>query len=140
MTKKKGYKVPGKKIIEIRNDAEYIKNLFNLGKKVNMVKIIEFVLPTFLPDFEYVVLPEKTMGNDEARTYPDKYLMEMRSDVYEALTNGERRAQFTMAHELGHLVMHQKLAIMSAISQELMQNMKYTKIRNGKQIPLQQNF
>jgi Zn-dependent peptidase ImmA (M78 family) len=71
-----------------------------------MILFIEFVLPTFFPEFSYAVLPAEEMGDDEARTYPDKYLIEIREDVYYAATDGDRRAQFTLAHEVGHLVLH----------------------------------
>jgi len=78
-------------------------------KKINMVYLIEFILPKFLPDFSYEVLESGEMGIDEARTYPDKQLIFIRDDVYQKATSGDRRAQFTLAHELGHLVMHSGL-------------------------------
>jgi Zn-dependent peptidase ImmA (M78 family) len=105
--RKKGFKVPPLSTQKIREQAAYIRDVFKLGRnKVNMIRFIEFVLPTFFPEFSYAVLTKDEMGDDEARTYPDKYLIEIREDVYDAATDGDRRAQFTLAHEVGHLVLH----------------------------------
>jgi Zn-dependent peptidase ImmA (M78 family) len=32
--------------------------------------------------------------------------MQIRTDIYDAARNGDLRAQFTLAHELGHLILH----------------------------------
>jgi len=110
MSTKKGSKVPAKAIWQIRKDADYIRAVLGLkNKKINMVSLIEFILPKLLPGFSYEVIDESEMGIDEARTYPDKQLIYIRADIYNAVTNGDRRAQFTLAHELGHLVMHSNL-------------------------------
>lgn len=110
MKRKKGSRVPPKSTVNIREEARHIREVFKLGTNpVDMFKMIEFVLPVWLPNFYYTVLGKDIMGNDEARTYPDKSHMEIREDVYIAASNGDGRAQFTLAHELGHLVMHSNL-------------------------------
>lgn len=110
MVRKFGSKVPPKSTLNIRNDANSVRSILKLGsKKINMISLIEFILPKLLPDFSYEVLSADEMEGDEARTYPDKLLIYIREDVYYAATNGDRRAQFTLAHELGHLVMHSGL-------------------------------
>jgi Zn-dependent peptidase ImmA (M78 family) len=108
--RKMGSKVPGKQIVQIRNEANCIRNALGIKKeKINMISVIEFILPTLLPDYSYEIQSKVKMGIDEARTYPDKQLVYIREDVYQAVTDGDRRAQFTLAHELGHLVMHSGL-------------------------------
>lgn len=107
MARKKGSKVPAKSTKLIRREADYIRSALRLGKvKINMISLMEFILPRLLPSFHYDVIGKDLMGNDEALTYPDKSLICIREDVYYALTSGDRRAQFTLAHEVGHLVMH----------------------------------
>ena len=107
VNRKKGRKVPPASTHSIRNVANEIRKLFGLSfQKIDMIRFVEFVLPEALSDFHYQILPENEMGEDEARTYPDKSFMEIREDVYLAATNGDRRAQFTLAHELGHLILH----------------------------------
>jgi Zn-dependent peptidase ImmA (M78 family) len=108
--RKMGSKVPGKKIVQIREEASFIRKALGIKKeKINMIIVIEFILPKLLLDFSYEVLSKVELGIDEARTYPDKQLIYIREDVYKAVTDGDRRAQFTLAHELGHLVMHSGL-------------------------------
>ena len=41
-----------------------------------------------------------------AVTYPDKNKIVLQLSVYEALCAGDKHARFTVAHELGHLIMH----------------------------------
>ncbi len=107
VSRKKGRKVPPTSVANIRSVANEIRKIFGLGlQKVDMIKFLEFVLPSVHPDFSYAVIPENEMGSDEARTYPDKTFMEIREDVYFQATSGDRRAQFTLAHELGHLILH----------------------------------
>lgn len=107
VNRKKGRKVPPASIPSIRNVANEIRKIFGLGfQKIDMIRFIEFVLPDALPDFYYEILSKEKMGSDEARTYPDKLFMEIREDVYLKATSGDGRAQFTLAHELGHLILH----------------------------------
>lgn len=112
--RKKGRKVPPTSIPRIRDVANDVRKSLGLGlKKIDMVKFVEFVLPQALPGFYYEILPKEKMGGDEARTYPDKLRMEIREDVYLEAIDGDRRAPFTLAHELGHLILH------SGISEQL---------------------
>jgi IrrE N-terminal-like domain len=105
--RKKGRKVPPLKTLDIRETANYFRKKFGLGtKKFDMIIFVELILPKILPDFYYEVLEKNEMGSDEARTYPDKFCMQIRTDIYDAASNGDRRAQFTLAHELGHLILH----------------------------------
>lgn len=105
--RKKGSKVPGKSTKLIREEADCVRKALGLGtKKVSMISIIEFILPSLLSGFSYEIKTKDEMGSDEALTYPDRSLILIREDVYISATNGEGRAQFTLAHELGHLVMH----------------------------------
>lgn len=110
MRRRKGSKVPPKSILQIRNEANHVRTVLGLNqRKINMIPLLEFILPKFLPSFVYEIVPREYMGVDEARTYPDKHAIYIREDVYLAATNEDRRAQFTLAHELGHLVMHGNL-------------------------------
>ncbi|MFB6349447.1 ImmA/IrrE family metallo-endopeptidase [Moraxella sp. ZJ142] len=51
------------------------------------------------------------MGMTEVAVLPDKKLMHIREDVYEALHGNDPRARFTIAHEFGHLFMHKGVAL-----------------------------
>jgi IrrE N-terminal-like domain len=107
MKRTKGNEVPPTSKIKIRQTTTRIREIFQLANnKVSMIKFIEFILPPMMPNFYWEVLTEEEMGIDEARTYPDKALIQIREDVYKKAWDGGRREQFTLAHELGHLVMH----------------------------------
>ncbi len=58
------------------------------------------------PAARFEVVEDHLMGDDDARTYPEKGLILLRESVYDGAARGEGRARFTMCHELGHLVLH----------------------------------
>lgn len=67
-------------------------------------------LDWIVPGARYEVVESHLLGDDDARTYPDKGLILIREQVYDAAANGEGRARFTLAHELGHLMMHRNIS------------------------------
>lgn len=77
---------------------------------IRVIKLIEFVLPRFWPDFVYNILDDGEMDFDEARTYPDQNRIDISSSTYNAAMDGDGRANFTLAHELGHLCLHRGIS------------------------------
>ncbi|WP_286694963.1 ImmA/IrrE family metallo-endopeptidase [Spongiibacter sp. UBA1325] len=71
-----------------------------------MAKLIEFVLPTAMPDFDFDVQEDKVMHGDHARTYPDSNLIVISASTYDGAVSGVGRDNFTLAHEFGHLLLH----------------------------------
>lgn len=59
---------------------------------------------------EFEVLEDHLLGDDDARTYPDRGVIQLRQSVYDGASAGKARPRFTMSHELGHLVMHRNVA------------------------------
>jgi hypothetical protein len=72
----------------------------------NIVDLLESVLPKFIPDFALVVLSNHEMGDAEAYTEFDPPQIAVRASVYSGAREGDGRSRWTLAHELGHLVMH----------------------------------
>ena len=72
-----------------------------------ILPFVENVLPLFIPDFQFEVVPEAEMGGKHGETYPSKNIMRIREDVYLNAANGEGRDRLTIAHEVGHLFMHE---------------------------------
>lgn len=92
----------------IRSHAGSVRTALSIPSgPVNLVKLLEHVLPELLPGFWWDVVDENEMGADLARTYPDQRLILIRNDVYEGLHDKVRRDRFTIAHEFGHLFLHQ---------------------------------
>lgn len=109
MAKPPGKRVPAASIKSIRNTATVVRNVLKLGNgPVDMISVIEHTLPERYPGFMYEILDSTEMTFDEARTFPDRKLIQIREDVYYQATDpcASNRPQFTLAHELGHLVLH----------------------------------
>ena len=87
---------------------------FSADENIDMVDLIENILPTTL-GVNYDILEKEVLGPIEAATNPDKGELVIREDVYEALNEPNDpmhgRARFTLAHELGHLVLHEGPAL-----------------------------
>lgn len=48
------------------------------------------------------------MGECHGITYPDRNEIQIRQDVYDRAIAGSGRDRLTLAHELGHLLFHEK--------------------------------
>ncbi|MDC5551464.1 ImmA/IrrE family metallo-endopeptidase, partial [Acinetobacter baumannii] len=87
---------------------------FSTDQNIDMVDLIENILPTKL-GVNYDILEKEVLGPIEAATNPDKGELIIREDVYEALNDPNDpmhgRARFTLAHELGHLILHERPAL-----------------------------
>lgn len=83
-----------------------------------IVDVIEFVLPKLQHDFEFIVEDMDEMGADHGRTYPDSSEIIVRADVYEGACKGNGRDRMTMAHELGHFLMHRDLPLNRRVERE----------------------
>ena len=71
-----------------------------------IVDILENRLPKFFSSFALVVRPDNEMDDAEAYTEFSPAQIVARLSVYQAAVRREGRARMTLAHELGHLVMH----------------------------------
>lgn len=86
---------------------------------LDILKVLELDLPRLTDgEFEFFPLEGRVMGDTEAAMSPDRMKMCIRRDVYEALHNGDLRARFTIAHEFGHFMLHEGVALARGGSQE----------------------
>jgi Zn-dependent peptidase ImmA (M78 family) len=101
----RGVRVSRRGQLEVRQIAMRVREKLGLyDPYVDMMRLLEHRLHVLGVDFD--VRDEDEMGGDEACTLPDRNEIRIRLDVYNALEVGNRRARFTVAHELGHLVLH----------------------------------
>ena len=106
----KGYKVPARKTVEIRQLVNRFKAAFQLGP--TFVPVLElYDIAANYGIFNFEVHEKANMPDEYAITYPDKKEIIIRQDVYDMALDGNGFARFTMAHELGHLVMHHSLPL-----------------------------
>lgn len=71
-----------------------------------IVHLLEMILPEADPKFNYVIEPIEEMPNEYALCYPKENMIYIREDVYERAIKGVPRDRFTIAHEIGHYIMH----------------------------------
>ncbi|MCU0229437.1 MAG: ImmA/IrrE family metallo-endopeptidase, partial [Bryobacterales bacterium] len=77
------------------------------NEKVSMLKVLEFQLPQILPDFEFAVEDDVVLGGADALTSMTDFSIVVSQTCYDqAYNRTSRRPQFTLAHELGHLLLH----------------------------------
>ena len=94
---------------EIRKYVRLLKK--NVGLEYELyfpiLSFVENILPILIPDFQFAVVPEAEMGNKHGETYPSKNLIRIREDIYLRAAAGEGRDRLTVAHEVGHLFLHE---------------------------------
>jgi IrrE N-terminal-like domain len=71
-----------------------------------VVEFLEFGLPRVVPGMYYDVQSKLLLGGREGAVDPIKRAVYIREDVYDAAVRHERRARFTVAHEIGHALLH----------------------------------
>lgn len=90
--------------------------VYDLRQKFNMkdvkdfpiVVFLENLLPKMMPDFELEICTIAEMGNKNGETFPKEHRIRIREDVYNGAVDGDPRHRMTLAHELGHLLLHEK--------------------------------
>ncbi|UKS54910.1 ImmA/IrrE family metallo-endopeptidase [Exiguobacterium acetylicum] len=95
---------------QIRAFALFIRNLFNVpdDENIDIFRLIEYGLPEIFKDFSLRIIPKDKMY-EYAFFLPEKNELWIREDVYEAALNGNPRHRFTLAHEIGHVFLHQNI-------------------------------
>lgn len=95
-----------------RNDIRHIVREIRRGTNLEytmyfpVVRFLENILPILIPDFQLEIVPREEMGNKHGETYPSKNLIRIREDVYMNAVEGNGRDRLTIAHEIGHLLLH----------------------------------
>ena len=95
---------------DIRRMAYIIRKIAGSHETLffDIVRFLEVTLPKIDESFSFVVLPKSVMGECHGLTYPDRNEIQIREDVYERACEGSGRDRMTMAHELFHLLQHEK--------------------------------
>ncbi len=93
---------------EIRQYVRWLKRKIGMENELYfpVVQFLENVLPILIPDFQFEVAPIPEMENKHGETFPDKNFIRIREDVYLRAVLGKGRDRLTIAHEIGHLLMH----------------------------------
>lgn len=95
-----------------RKDIEHyvyqIKKELGLEKSCYfpVVQFLELILSQLIDNFNIEIVEKSELPDKYAETLPAQNLIRIRSDVYEGACNNNPRDRFTIAHEIGHLFMH----------------------------------
>lgn len=102
--------------ISRKNIQDFVRNLKKMVHLENemyfpIVQFLENILPILIPGFQLEIVPKKEMGNKHGETYPSRNMIRIREDVYLGAVDGCGRDRLTIAHEIGHLFMHEGASI-----------------------------
>lgn len=113
----RGFQVPPLSTAKINTAAiNCRRKLFEVDedKSIDLEYLVEQFLPKVL-NINYDIREVDVMKDIEAAVNPDKGELIIREDVYLALTDptnyAHGRARFTIAHELGHLFLHEGITL-----------------------------
>lgn len=76
-----------------------------------IVQFLDITLTKNFDKYSFEVLSKDDMGDAHGLTYPDKGRILIREDVYKQAYLGKERDRMTLAHELGHLILHPGLGL-----------------------------
>ena len=81
-----------------------------------VIEVLEFGLPQMIPDFEYEIRPRSDLKDNHGLTYPDQRRIEIREDVYDRACEGDGFYRLTVAHEMGHLILHTNIPLARSVA------------------------
>lgn len=97
--------------VEIANTALRFRDLFKVSDKtyVDIIEVLEFRVAEFIPDFRLMVRRDIELDTS-ARTTIDPPRIFVRESIYDAACEGDADSRRILAHELGHLLLHQRIS------------------------------
>ncbi|WED56149.1 ImmA/IrrE family metallo-endopeptidase [Exiguobacterium profundum] len=106
---------------DIRTLAFVLRRVFGQGNNMHLdiLDALESgMVRIFGDDFEYEVVEEHEMS-DYAMYLPDYKKIVIREDVYEKALAGNPRHRFTLAHEIGHAILHNDVKKLARVDGKL---------------------
>jgi len=101
------FEVPPRSRKEIIDAALGLRHALRItSPKFPILHVVETLLPQEVPDFSFEVKEMSEMGDNHGLTHPELMEMWIREDVYAGAYAGQGRDRFTIAHELGHFLLH----------------------------------
>lgn len=71
-----------------------------------ILEVVEFAFPQIWPEFCLTVGELGEMGENHGLTFIDQQEIQLRVDVYEGVEQRRGRDRLTLAHEVGHFLLH----------------------------------
>lgn len=76
------------------------------GGRIALQPILEFALDDIVDQAFFRVVDDAELGGAEAMTDGREPVITLSASTYVRLQNGDARARMTVAHEIGHLILH----------------------------------
>lgn len=113
------YIAPPRSRRAIRGYAEAVRRLVPGGHepRLDIVRLLELDLVRLDDRFEIAILEPWEMGDNHALAHLNEHRIEVRLDVYDGACAGSGRDRMTLAHELGHLVLHSDITLSRRMSE-----------------------
>lgn len=111
---------------KIRAQADSVRSSLKITEPYfPLMEVVEFSLPRAIDAFTLEVWSAEEMqksygSGTHAMTYPNELRMILREDVYRGARKDAGRDRFTVAHEFGHLVLHQFVGMARRLPTELL--------------------
>jgi len=86
--------------------------------KFPIMSFWEHIIPIIFPDYRFLYVEDDELKGVEAYTDHNLRLVKVKVSVYERALNGSPKDLFTIAHEIGHLFMHDGEAMIFARTSE----------------------
>lgn len=104
--KPRGVRVAPLSSLKIREAAQEFRAIFSLPPgNVDIIDLYEFGLQS--KGWDYDIQEDSLFPPDVlAFSYPDRHLIKVKLSVWSGAVRGDRMSRFTLAHELGHLMLH----------------------------------
>ncbi|HZG20587.1 MAG TPA: ImmA/IrrE family metallo-endopeptidase [Herbaspirillum sp.] len=104
------FKAPPMRRAEIRQLANDLRQKLGMAHNLwfPVLEFAEQVLPSMDPNYYFQVVEEEELGSSHGMTisYGKDVAIQIRQDVYERAYRDEGRDRGTVAHEVGHYLMH----------------------------------
>ena len=97
---------------DIRNIAKQVREKFHLDneKSVDIIKFLE--IASFYLEFDYEIVPERELKNNYAEIDLNNSIIRIQESVLLGASEGNPRHRFTIAHEIGHYILHKNRVIL----------------------------
>lgn len=101
------YVVKPQSRVDIRTYAAALRSLAKQPSgRFDIMNFLEFSLPKISPAFDLQIKSKSELQDNLGLTQPDRFIIQLRDDIYARAWDGDGFARMTVAHELGHFVMH----------------------------------
>lgn len=101
------FQVPPLSTEKITARADFLrKTLAVETDRFPLIEVVEYWFPALWEAFSLQVREKSEMGSAHGLTFPETAEIWLREDVYEGFLADQPRDRFTVAHEVGHLLLH----------------------------------